>query len=132
MKIRCPDDKDTILQTIMNLSEDEHWSINIRKIKKRNFRIKTRSLSVADTFWAFTEKHSDGDCWLSIGPKRKNHGIVYGYFRKKTENKLRQYSAKTLSLQINGKYIPRHPVITSLCGNSLCVNPEHMSVYGSS
>ena len=130
MKIRNEDDFKSLIHRIDNLSRDDHWAVHIRKIKKRKPRIRTRKLSVEDTFWMFTEKRDNGDCWLWKGPLRKNHDLFYGYFRKKTNGKLQQYSAKTLSLHINGRHMPPKPHIVSLCKNTLCVNPDHMKVYG--
>jgi hypothetical protein len=74
-------------------------------------------------FFDFVEKTPT--CWLWKGVKGTTHKIQYGYFSNGTKGGV---LAHRHSYQIHKGEIPIGMVIDHLCGNGLCVNPEHLRV----
>jgi len=93
-------------------------------------RKKRENLSFEEKFIRGANIGDAHECWVWTGPKVKRNGKEYGVMRKKPGGKFCQRAAKTYSLLYHGIYMPPHTWISSICGNTLCVNPKHMRVNG--
>lgn len=67
-------------------------------------------------FWAKAEVRSPGVCWFWRGARTSGYG------------KFRGVRAHRLSYEIAKGPIPEDLMVRHLCGNKLCVNPNHLEV----
>ena len=83
------------------------------------------SEKVIEKFWARLEKTDE--CWNWTGPVHHNAPVLQ---LVDSEGVLRGYSPRRISLFLIGKVINQSErVLPLVCGNGLCVNPNHL-VFG--
>lgn len=70
-------------------------------------------------FWKYVNKEAPGGCWLWTGAM---HYIGYGHFWSGGKC----HRVHRLSLVIHGRPLVPGQSIDHLCGNRLCVNPDHL------
>lgn len=70
----------------------------------------------AAQFWRFAEVRSDGVCWFWRGAKQMDYG------------RFRGVRAHRFAYEVAKGPIPPELMVRHLCGNKLCMNPNHLEV----
>jgi hypothetical protein len=82
---------------------------------------------VAPRFWAKVEQRGEDECW-----PWKGAGAAYGAARFKPPGRTTHVvNAQRMAAHLGDPTVPlagRDVVVTTTCGNSLCVNPRHLRI----
>ena len=77
--------------------------------------------SLEDRFWSKVQKAGHNDCWPWIGAKRpRGYGVI--------SKNGKQVSATHVSLEIDGRPVPKGAWALHKCDNPNCVNPNHLYI----
>lgn len=81
------------------------------------------SESLQDRFWSKVDR--SGDCWLWTGAKDLRYQPV-GRFAIMVSGKRHQVTVHRLAYELTYGPVPTGQCVLQSCGNSLCINPEHL------